>query len=395
MKTLLVLCAALIASLGLTGGYAEAYQKDCLASLLTPTWNEGQSVPCSVRLDGGEGMHFLDQLGGEHVDANETLGYLRVAPGIPLSTTAGTAITTDTTSAVYTLPAGAKTPLAKITAAGAQTQTFTIYGAYDNTAANGIELCVITLSVAVKDVKTCDSGAQITKDFPFYYHVTSLTTGSASGELIFYNGLVASGTSSGGAGDASAAHQLTQITALQLIDNIVGVEDAAETAGGGLAMAGTVRRDVAASSAGTTGDNATMNTDALGQLWTRNIDPCSGIAKTFLPFSVSTATTTELTPSLAGASTHYYVCSFVVFPTAGAQTIALADDDSDGCGSVTSGLAGGTTAGTGGSFAANGGIVMGTGGYSVAKTNGTNRVVCLVTGSAVQTSGVISVVAAP
>ena len=46
-----------------------------------------------------------------------------------------------------------------------------------------------------------------------------------------------------------------------------GVEDAPETAGGTLLMAGTVRRDTAASSAGTTGDNATLNTDSLGRLW--------------------------------------------------------------------------------------------------------------------------------
>lgn len=48
------------------------------------------------------------------------------------------------------------------------------------------------------------------------------------------------------------------------------VEDAAETAGGILLMAGSVRRDTAASSAGTTGDNATINTDSVGALWTRD-----------------------------------------------------------------------------------------------------------------------------
>jgi hypothetical protein len=37
------------------------------------------------------------------------------------------------------------------------------------------------------------------------------------------------------------------------------------------------------------------------------------------------------------------------------------DDDSDGCGSVTSGLAGGTTAATGWNFVANGGLVKGNG----------------------------------
>lgn len=47
-------------------------------------------------------------------------------------------------------------------------------------------------------------------------------------------------------------------------------EDAAETAGGKLAAVGTVRRDTPASSAGTSGDNATLNTDASGYLWTND-----------------------------------------------------------------------------------------------------------------------------
>ncbi len=174
----------------------------------------------------------------------------------------------------------------------------------------------------------------------------------------------------------------------------VYVEDAAETAGGNLSMSGTVRRDTAASSAGTTGDNATLNTDATGLLWTRTIDPCSSTAKTFLPINISTATTTEITPSLAGASTNYYVCSLVLV-TAAANNIALVDDDSDGCGSVTSGLAGGTTSGSGFNMAANSGMTFGNGMGSVFKTNGTNRVICLVTSAATQLSGTMSVVAAP
>ena len=172
------------------------------------------------------------------------------------------------------------------------------------------------------------------------------------------------------------------------------VEDAAETAGGNLSMSGTVRRDTAASSAGTTGDNATLNTDASGLLWTRTIDACSSGAKTFLPISISTATTTEITPSLAGASTNYYVCSLVLV-TAAANNVALTDDDTDNCASVTSGLAGGTTAASGFNMAANSGLTFGNGTGSIFKTNGTNRVVCLVTSAATQLSGVMSVVAAP
>lgn len=174
----------------------------------------------------------------------------------------------------------------------------------------------------------------------------------------------------------------------------VYVEDAGETAGGNLAMAGSVRRDTAASSAGTTGDNATINTDASGLLWTRTIDPCSSGAKTFLPINISTATTTEITPSLAGASTNYYVCSLVLV-TAAANNVALVDDDSDGCGSVTSGMAGGTTSGSGFNMAANSGMTFGNGMGAVFKTNGTNRVVCLVTSAATQLSGTMTVVAAP
>jgi len=174
----------------------------------------------------------------------------------------------------------------------------------------------------------------------------------------------------------------------------VYVEDAPETTGGNLAMAGTVRRDTAASSAGTTGDNATLNTDANGLLWTRTIDPCSSGAKTFLPINISTATTTEITPSLAGASTNYYVCSLVLV-TAAANNVALVDDDSDGCGSVTSGMAGGTTAASGFNLAANSGLTFGNGMGAVFKTNGTNRVICLVTSAATQLSGTMTVVAAP
>jgi hypothetical protein len=173
-----------------------------------------------------------------------------------------------------------------------------------------------------------------------------------------------------------------------------GKEDEAETAGGFLAMAGSVRRDAAAASAGTTGDNATINTDALGLLWARFLDPCSGVAKTTIPIDIVTATTTEITAALAGASTHYYVCA-VNLVTADDNNVALVDDDSDNCGSVTSGLAGGTTAGEGWNLSANGGLTLGNGLGTVAKTNGTNRVLCLVTSAGVQLSGTIVVAAAP
>lgn len=47
-------------------------------------------------------------------------------------------------------------------------------------------------------------------------------------------------------------------------------EDGASAGGESLTLAGVVRRDTAASSAGTDGDYATLNTDATGHLWTHD-----------------------------------------------------------------------------------------------------------------------------
>ena len=198
-----------------------------------------------------------------------------------------------------------------------------------------------------------------------------------------------------GAGAFNVIIDSGTITSLSQLGGVaLPIEDAPETAAGVGIYSMSVRRDVAVSSAGTTGDNATLNTDAIGLIWARHLDPCTGIAKTHIPINIVTATTTELTPSLAGSSNNYYVCSIDVV-SAGASNVALVDDDTDGCGSVTSGLAGGTTAATGWNFGANGGLTKGNGEGTVFKTGGTNRVVCLVTSAATQVSGSIQVVAAP
>lgn len=197
-----------------------------------------------------------------------------------------------------------------------------------------------------------------------------------------------------GANSDAASTTGSYAAKLRWLAEAVRLEDAAETAGTGLAMMGSVRRDTAASSAGTTGDNATINTDANGLLWTRTADACSSGAKTSIAISINTATTTEITPSLAGASNNYYVCSIDLL-TAAANNVALVDDNNDNCTSVDSGMAGGTTAATGWNFGANGGIAKGNGMGMVYKTNGTNRVICIITSAATQLSGSIQVIAAP
>lgn len=185
--------------------------------------------------------------------------------------------------------------------------------------------------------------------------------------------------------NVNSSNELT-VTDASLITNTAGIgqtTDSAVTAGNGGSITGKLR---------------TMSAD-LDAIKTAiqllDNDPCTTGTKQFIPINISTATTTELTPSLAGASTHYYVCSINIGPAAGAQNFALVDDDSDGCGSVTSGLAGGTTAASGWNIGANGGLMLGGGGNAIARTNGTNRVICAVTSAAVQTSGVMVVVAAP
>lgn len=69
-----------------------------------------------------------------------------------------------------------------------------------------------------------------------------------------------------------ASGTITTVSTVTTLSQLGGValpiEDAAETAAGVGIYAMSVRRDTAASSANTTGDNATINTDSTGRLWT-------------------------------------------------------------------------------------------------------------------------------
>jgi hypothetical protein len=169
-------------------------------------------------------------------------------------------------------------------------------------------------------------------------------------------------------------------------------EDAAETAGGNLEMAGSVRRDTAASSAGASGDNATVNTDANGLLWARTADPCSALTKTYFPVNIVTAATTQI--AAAVASQYYYICAINLF-SAGTNNVVIVEDDTSACASPTAGLNGGTTAGTGYVLTAQTGISQGNGNGSIMRTAAQNRYICFITSAAVQLSGHIVVVAAP
>lgn len=163
----------------------------------------------------------------------------------------------------------------------------------------------------------------------------------------------------------------------------VYVEDAGETAGGNLAMAGTVRRDTAASSAGTTGDNSTLNTDQLGRLWTRDANPCSDYSRiTHAVISESTAATNEIV-ALNGSDL-IYVCSYKWVTTA-ANSLNWTRGTGTDCATGTTAIEGAQP------FAANGGVAESGGGHPLFVVPAGNAL-CLVSSAATAHGGRVSYV---
>lgn len=99
--------------------------------------------------------------------------------------------------------------------------------------------------------------------------------GTNDGDISAANPLPVEGTVTANLSATDNAVLDTIDSVLDTIATAVGVEDAGETALGGLMMAGAVRRDTCASSSTTTGDNSTINTDANGALW---VDPQGNVA---------------------------------------------------------------------------------------------------------------------
>ena len=315
---------------------------------------------------------ILVQLGGEHVGATEAEGYLRVSGGIVRVVEAMTDVTTNTTSAVFTIPSGAKTPRAFVVGTGAVTQTFKLYGTMTNAAvvADATLIGTITLSGTTKHEAGMDSGVQFTSDYPFYFAVSSVTTGTdATGTFEIHVGTAAAG--SGSAGDASALNQDTMITALG------ATADAAATAGSTGSLAAKLRL--------MTTQLDTISTRVLASI----ADPCAGAAKILVPISQTTGT--QIITGTASMRT--YVCAITVM-SATAQNIALVSGTGTVCATSIGAMIGGTTAATGWNFAANGGIALGNGSGTVAKSDTDADNICILMSSTGQLSGVISYVVA-
>lgn len=167
----------------------------------------------------------------------------------------------------------------------------------------------------------------------------------------------------------------------------VYVEDAAETAGGNLSMAGSVRRDAPATSAGTTGDNATLNTNASGALWVSNVDPCSSETKITAPFSL----TARGVIIAAAASKKNYICGIVVVAGA-AEIFNLVEGTGTTCQTSTAAIVGSTTAANGLSFAINGGMSVNAGNSTVIAGTGTNVDTCIMPSSTGRLAGFVTYV---
>ena len=113
----------------------------------------------------------------------------------------------------------------------------------------------------------------------------------------------------------------------------------------------------AASSGGASGDYATLDTDQLGRLWTRDANPCMDFARvTTAAISESTAATNEIVGLTA--SNLIYVCSYK-FVTTAANSLNWAYGTGTDCATGLTAIEGAQP------YAANGGVTESGGGAAI------------------------------
>lgn len=215
----------------------------------------------------------------------------------------------------------------------------------------------ITAQRTMKVTLFSAAGTELTQDTQATHATTLGTITSVTGGVLMGNASTATPTDVGADGDA-AALWLTRNGALNVADaggsltvdgtvtvtdgsgalNVIAdsgtittlsqlggiavpVEDAAETAGGTGVYAMGVRRDTAASSAGTSGDNTMASYDSLGRLWSRTGDPCSDHAR-LSTAAISTTTNGNVEVVALNGSDLIYVCGVSIVETA-AQSVQL------------------------------------------------------------------------
>lgn len=137
---------------------AQAASNDCVATASAPAYQEGNSAPCSVTLDGK-----IRTDGG-----SASVG----------SVTLASAVTTNTTSTAVAGLRGTKTFYGAVDGTGAVTQTQAIYGGLTSgvTSTTGELICTFTLSGTTHAHSVCVSMAP----YLFYIVVTTNTTGTSA-----------------------------------------------------------------------------------------------------------------------------------------------------------------------------------------------------------------------
>lgn len=316
--------------------------------------------------------------GGEHVGATEDEGFQRTVGGPTRAYALLTDILVDGSGATTVLPVGGKTFFSKIVgSAGAQSATITVWGDYKSTATEEFLICTMSLSGTSEDAKKCTG---ITEDYKYYHAKIASISGTDATVNVWSEMGFGGGSGSGGGGDVTNAGTFAvQSTS----EPCTGVEDAVETAGGCLKIIGTVRRDTAASSAGTTGDNATANTDGLGRMWVREGSPCADHARiTSATISESTAATNEIV-ALSGSDL-IYVCGYK-FVTTAANSLSWTRGTGTDCGTGTTAIEGAQP------YAANGGATEHGGGYPLFIVPAGNAL-CLVSSAATAHGGRVTYV---
>lgn len=99
--------------------------------------------------------------------------------------TIASGVTTNTTTSAVAGVSGNKTFWGEvICSAGACAQTQAIYGDQDNDAANGLLLCTLTLTDTARDQDAC---AGVTANYPYYYVVTTGTSGTSATGAVYAN----------------------------------------------------------------------------------------------------------------------------------------------------------------------------------------------------------------
>lgn len=277
------------------------------------------------------------------------------------------------------------------------------------------------------------SGTELTGGVD-YTHDSALTVATTAGPAVVWRASTAA-PSAVSADDDAVIGWADRLGRPHVVTE--GIEDVAETAAGFLNMEGTVRRDTAASSAGTTGDNATLNTDAVGKLWVSGafaedaahssgdigiftlgrridtlaassgtsgdyealnmnalgavwvsqLDPCSSEVKITDPFSL----TARGVVIAAAASKKNYVCAISVVAGA-AEIFNVYEGTGTTCQTGTAAIVGSTTAANGMSFAANGGLAAIGANSSVLAGKTANVDTCIVPSGSNRLSGFITYV---